>query len=31
MTVCTHDGLARGRVFLVMSNLQLEKLALVEV
>ena len=30
MTICTHDSLARG-VFLVMSNLQLEKLALVEV
>ena len=31
MTVCTHDSLAGGGVFLVMSNLELEKLALVEV
>ena len=30
MTVCTHDSLAGGD-FLVMSNLELEKLALVEV
>ena len=25
MTICTHDSLAGGGVFLVMSNLQLEK------
>ena len=31
MTVCTHDSLAGGVVFLVMSNLQSEKLALVQV
>ena len=30
MTVCTHDSLAGG-VFLVMSNLKSEKLALVQV
>ena len=30
MTVCTHDSLAGG-IFLVMSNLELEKLALVQV
>ena len=29
MTVCTHDSLARGEVFLVMSNLELDQLALV--
>ena len=29
MTICTHDSLAGG-VFLVMSNLQLEKLPLVK-